>query len=886
MKIGRIVTSLKMLLFVIAVFFGNSGTVYAGNTGKITGAITDNDGNPLFGVNISVVGQPLGATTDADGIFFILNVPPGSYELLAEYIGYASKRVQDVRVSVDLTTKQNFRLREQAVEGEEVVVVAERPMIIVDQTSSAASISSEQLASLPVEDVFEAITLQTGVVQSADGGIHIRGGRASEVQYIVDGVPVTDQYSGTLGVSVENNAIQELTLVSGTFNAEYGEAQSGIVNITTKAGGDKYQASLQSFAGSYFTNDNLYTNLDEIRPSGIFDLTGSLSGPVPGLGKKVTFFASGRRFDDDGYLWGQRVFNLSDTANFSGPNETEWEVFPTGDNEFVPMEYRRTWSFNGKLSYQVSPTIQATLSGLWNDENFRIYDHQFKYNPDGDYERVHQSNSLIFNWNHVINKTTVYDVRAARVFSENSFYVFENPVDNRFPTNDLLERVEPNFAIGGAKNIWENRSTQNLIGKMEITSQVNPVHLVKAGVEAKQYELDFLQQPIINNDKTGFLPSIDPQFSDIDAFNVKPFSFAAYIQDKIELDYMVVNLGVRYDHFDASSGVPSDLTDPENSPKLDNETKSQVSPRLGIAYPISSRGVLYFSYGHFFQLPPFEFLFSNPEFETGTGGFNEIIGNADLEAEQTVAYEFGLQQQVSDQIVLNVVGFNKDIRNLLGTEVLRTFRQVSYARYVNRDYGNVRGVTLSVEKRRTGDLIAANLDYTFSVAEGNASDPRAVFFDNQSVPPLESEIQQVPLDWDQRHTLNLSVRMGRPGWNIGLISRLNSGQPYTPDPFGRRTTQFGENSEKKPATWIVDLLASKNFGASPKFTAYFKVFNLLDRRNPIDVFTSTGSANSPLVFGREEIARKVIFSDLDDVLTRPDFYSPPREIRIGLGVSF
>ena len=860
--------------------------LYGGNTGKITGVVTDDSGEPLVGVNVIVAGQPLGASTDIDGTYLILNVPPGTYDVTAEFVGYAVQRVTGVAISVDLTTRLNFRMTAEVVAGEEVVVTAERPMIVVDQTSSAAVVSAEQLASLPVENFEEAITLQTGVVRSADGGIHIRGGRANEIQYIVDGVPVTDPYSGTIGVAVENNAIQELTLVSGTFNAEYGEAQSGIINITTRNGSQEFSGNFQGFLGSYFTNADVYTNLNEIRPANIQDFQGSFGGPLPGFGKKLTFFVSGRRFDDDGYLWGQRVFNVADTANFSGPDRSEWSVFPSGDGEFVPMQFQRNLALQGKLALQLTPTIQTTISGSWNSEDFRIYDHSFKYNPDGDFQRFREGNTTIFSWNHVLSSTTFYDVRAARVYSENSAYVFENPLDSRFPQNDLLDRVEPNFAVGGAKNEWESRSTTTLIGKAELSSQITPAHLLKGGVEAKRYELDFERFPIINNDKTDFRPSIDPALSDRDAYNIQPQAFSAYLQDKIELDYMVVNLGLRYDYFNSKYVIPSDLRDPQGSTREDSENKSQLSPRLGIAYPISARGVLYFSYGHFFQLPPFEFLYSNPDFETGTSNFTEIIGNANLEPEQTIAYEFGLQQQLSDKVVINVVGFNKDIRNLLGTEVFRTFRQIRYARYTNRDYGNVRGFTVSVEKRRISDLVGANLDYTFSVAEGNASDPNAVFLDNQSVPPIESEIQQVPLDWDQRHTLNMSLNVGENAWNMGLISRLNSGQPFTPDPFGQRSTQFSENSQKKPITWTVDFLGQMRFNWHVDYSLYLKVFNLFDRRNPVDVFTSSGSATNPLIFAREEIAQNMVFSNFEDVISRPDFFAPPREIRLGIGFSF
>lgn len=874
--------------FVLALY---AAPVLAGNTGKIAGKVTDLNGEPLPGANVFLVNTTLGAAADVNGNYVILNVPPGTYQLKASMIGYRAVVMNNVQVSVDLTTRIDFQLKEEAVElGDEIVVVAERPMIVVDQTSTAAVISTEQLESLPIERFEEAVTLQTGVVQDAKGGIHIRGGRANEIQYLVDGIPVTDPYSGVSGVQVENNAIQELTVVSGTFNAEYGQAQSGIINITTKSGTDHFTGNIQAYMGSYYTPHPAYLYLDRIRPLSVNDLQGSFSGPIPGTGKKIKFFVSGRRFDDSGYLWGQRWFNVSDSADFSDPQARNWRIQPTGDSAFVPLNPRRTLALQGKLSYQISPSLKVSLSASWDRVRWREYDHDFKYNPDGDYKYQKNANTFIFTWNHILTSNTFYTVKLARVYSENKRFVFENPLDPRYPPSYFLERPPFNFAPRGAKLDHEYRSTRTLIAKAELSSQITPIHLVKAGFETKLHKLDYLWFLIVNNDKTGFKPSIDPKLQGPfgrNQYSVNPYEFAAYIQDKIELESMIVNVGIRYDMFNSDYVVPSDLREPKKSEKRPAKSKIQISPRIGVAYPISDRGVLHFSYGHFFQIPPFQFLYSNPEFEVQTGGLNSIIGNAELEPEQTIAYEFGLQQQLTDQLVIDVVGFYKDIKNLLGTEIIRTRQQTRYARYINRDYGNTRGFSISLEKRPIHDMVGVTLDYTFMIAEGNASDPDAVFLDNISVPPIESEIQQVPLDWDQRHTLNGTVFLSQKDWSVGLIARFGSGQPYTPTLFGRRTTTFPENSENKPLTYTFDLQASRNFHFNGlTLTLYLKVFNLFDRRNAIEVFPETGRASDTVLPGREDIAQAVVVSTLDDYLNRPDFYSPPRQIRLGLGIRF
>jgi hypothetical protein len=210
---------------------------WAGTTGKIAGEVKDSQtGELLVGANIQLEGTAMGAATNIDGYFVILNVPPGQYTLVASAVGYTKKRVARVAVSIDLTTTVNVTITSALVETEEVVVTAERHQIKRDLTSSESRVDASQIESLPVSEVGEVLALQAGITVDRGGAIHIRGGRTSEVAYWVDGVSVSDAYDGGQAVQVDNNAVQELQVISGTFNAEYGQAMSGIVNIVTKDG--------------------------------------------------------------------------------------------------------------------------------------------------------------------------------------------------------------------------------------------------------------------------------------------------------------------------------------------------------------------------------------------------------------------------------------------------------------------------------------------------------------------------------------------------------------------------------------------------------------------------------------------------------------------------
>jgi len=242
----------------------------------------------------------------------------------------------------------------------------------------------------------------------------------------------------------------------------------------------------------------------------------------------------------------------------------------------------------------------------------------------------------------------------------------------------------------------------------------------------------------------------------------------------------------------------------------------------------------------------------------------------------------GLQQQLGNDIKLDVTGYYKDFRNLVGTEIFDIGNGNKYSQYVNRDYGNAKGVIISLEKRHTHGF-SATLDYTFQVARGNASDPNAVFLDNQTDPPRESQKQLAPLDWDRRHSLNLTATIGTLGdFTVTFIGKLGSGLPYTPALFNQRTGLL--NSETRPTTLTVDVYATKYvdlFGYP--VNVFVKVYNLFDTKNELDVFSDTGRATYSVQANYEGRPRGI--NTIEEYYTRPDFYSAPRKVILGLGIS-
>jgi len=256
----------KIYFFLFALLILTVGQIdiFAGTTGKIAGIITDaSTGEPLFGANIVLKGTQMGAATDLNGNYAILNVSPGPYTIVVSMVGYQSVQFENVQVKVDLTTSLDVSLKETAVETEAIIVIAERSLVIKDNTGSLSSTTAEQIENLPVNSVQDILRLSAGVIEEA-GRLSIRGGRTSEVAYWVNGISTTDVYNGSVGLTVENSAVQELQVISGTFNAEYGQAMSGIVNIITKQGGKDYKGQISVYTADYVSSRdefNFYKNL-------------------------------------------------------------------------------------------------------------------------------------------------------------------------------------------------------------------------------------------------------------------------------------------------------------------------------------------------------------------------------------------------------------------------------------------------------------------------------------------------------------------------------------------------------------------------------------------------------------------------------------------------
>jgi outer membrane receptor protein involved in Fe transport len=634
----------------------------------------------------------------------------------------------------------------------------------------------------------------------------------------------------------------------------------------------------------------------------------------------------GRRFKNNGWLYGPIAYlPQGRTQVIEGDTMAVY-----GDSSAVSLNSRDRWSGQASLKLDIANSLKLRIDALGSTEKRRNYNHFWRLNPTGDRGDDEAGISVISKLTHILTKTTFHELTFAYKYNELQSNLYDDSFDSRYVHSDSTNTGALQFVKAGTDLNRFERNSRSLIFKWDLTSQLTRRHQVKTGVEI-QYDRVFYQDInlVPKEDENGqqivpFEPYIEPVFSPRhDKFTRKPYKFAVYIQDKIEYESLIINAGLRFDLFDANGRIAVDPEDPNiyspfklqhtykdldgdgiislEEQREDNEytleekeafwwketsIKTQLSPRLGVAYPITERGVIHFSYGIFQQLPDYYLLYVEDELKvTSAAGLQGPFGNPDLNPQRTTMYELGLKQQLTENLAIDVTGFYRDIRDWISTSppIETVLSGVTYSRNINRDFANVRGITLAVD-RRFADHFAFNLDYTYQIAEGTNSDPAQEFFaQDQGDEPTRI---LTPLNWDQRHALNASFFIGAKDWGISLIGRYNSGQPYTPTLVtATRTGQtilagLRENSRQKPNQFIIDLMAYKDINIGPVDVQLFaRVFNLLDSKSPVNVWGDTGEVDFTLQITQAAQADPSWF-------IRPDYYSEPRRIQIGTKISF
>ncbi len=881
------------ILVAIILFVALAAQISFGSTtGKIAGIVEDaKSGMPIPGATIQLDGYGNATQTDIDGEYFFINVPAGTHIILVSIIGFQSVQKENVRVLLDLTTPIDFELDQVDIPlKRRVEVIAQREPIQKDLTATRTTITSDQISFIPNSlSVQNIISNMAGTVVDDNSNLHIRGGRTGTVSYFFDGFSVQDPFFGNVGMRIVPEALEEINLTSGGFPAEYGEALSGIVNAVAKEGTRSYHGKLRFYEGATYPYNVYRGDWRGLTRTGNNGLSYNLSGPTPFIkGFKSTFFVAGE------YLL---------------------------NNGFLPHNDQTQYSQLVKLSMQPSPNLKLTLVGNYNTSEGESYVHRdvntrsYDFNLDGlpVYKRKSYLYGLKGSYQH--SQKTILDFSYNHFYTERKFapeHLFDvywdqwpgysedaNGVYNGTIHEDNYDMLVQEYFLTGFTTgddfdpRYQKSSTDYDAISMTYTSQIDKHNQLRIGGEYRLYDLFWDQKQFYNYEPYG------------EKYSQAPVYAMTYFQNKMEFKDFIINAGLRYDYLNSEVAYWPDVIDTAGTSKRRASAKTQISPRLGISHPISDRSIIRFNYGYFFQIPNFADMYTNLEANLNSG--LPLVGNPDLKAEKTIAYELGLNHLLSDDIRLAVTAYYKDISNLISTRDINPDGN-PVTQFVNEDYGSVTGFDVTIEKIARGNF-SGSLVYSYMIAEGNLSDSREGYYNYiANTTDTTMPVQAYPLAFDQRHTasLNISYRVPRdwkgnlfgmdiPGaWGLDMIGRYGSGLPYTvTDDQGYRTG--GLNEARLPAKYTVDMRFNKDVFVNRDnlfFSFFVEIENLFNRKNITDVYSNTGRANDD---GRragfdpdgdgpytEDDANRYYSLMAND----PQNFSAPRTFRVGLEFNF
>ena len=942
------IAAVFLLCLISVPLFGQEKATIAG---KVTDAAT-NEG--LVGVNVMIKGTYYGATTDLDGNFEIKNVTAGTYSLTFRLLGYKEVERTGLTVSAGQTATVNMQLQETALSlGQEVVVVGEKPLMDVAETQSTKTITSEDIRKAAVENVKDVVAQQVGVVES-DNEIHIRGGRSYENSYLLDGISIQDPLAGTgFGLQLSSNSLSELEVITGGYNAEYGQATSGIVNVKTKDGSSKYDLYVRYKTDHWGLNDNSISNFNSD------DYEANVSGPepvtkflLPALGIRIpgeiTLFGSfAAGFTDGHVIWADR-YEGGQLIRFriNAPARLNSSIFY--GTRFAPR-LNNNWYGLGKITYKPNQTLKITYSfnqSVSINQNSQSLQTNLEYvepNPGYQYQfqdllgsaDVYTHNSLVntISITQTLSAQTYYDLKFANFFTQlradaNGLYwnQYQEPIDvvslppEYYNTSSDTIGIIPGdgFYDFGNADTWHDHYFINNEMKFDITSNFTEKNRFKAG-----FDMNFQEMQLIDI----YEPWVGVMGLNNDIYKVYPAMGSAYSQETITTNGMILNFGLRFDYWFPGKYVDDAVKNPDvvTIPQavrdkyyqdtynfFGNRWKGRISPRLGISHPVSDNQTLFLNYGHFSKWPRPQFVYAKLSPSNAKSTF-QTFGNPDLNPETTVSYELGLRNQFTNDDVLTVTAYYKDIFDYVQTKQVQISAAgligQNFITYVNSDYARSRGIEVEYRKR-IGKWFNGTLSGSYSVVTGKSSSAD----EGQLVVrgDLFEVINETYLNWDRPIQLsaNLSVfnqkGNGLFGFGRGILDDFQtycriffeSGKRYTPYYF---TGTYAANGSplyapdnqnpysKIGANWFwVDLNFEKYFNLGGlDMTLLVEVKNLFNNLNSAIIDPVTGRAyvlGDPVPSSWNNPYYPELNAPISPFPFNTARYLPYRNIKIGLAV--
>lgn len=921
-------------------------TLSAQETGNLAGKIVDaKTGEPLPGVNVILKGTYYGAATDLNGNFRINSISAGTYLVEISYIGYKTMQFTGTKIEPNKTKQLDVKLEESVLTlAQDVVVVGEKPLLDVEETQSKKTISREEIENSIVENIADVVVQQAGVIKS-DNSIHIRGGRAYENAFLLDGVNVQDPLAGTgFGLQLSANSIEEVEVITGGFNAEFGQATSGVVNVRTREGTERFRGYIS------YKKDN-FGNLNSNHVFNIDILETNLSGPEP-----ITSFILpqlGLKLPGDFNFFGSFYMGISDgiTQGYFKPTAKQLFSSTFGGTRFAPRA-ENSWFWLGKLTYKFSPTLkfqysynqsvninqnsQSLQSNLEYVEPSPGYQYEFQNILDNANTFTHQNRYQTLSITHTLNPKTFYEVKLSHFFTNlradangKRWNEYLEPKDiTSFPieyynlNRDTIGVIPGDgFWDIGNPFTWRDHFTEEFSFKGDLTSFFDEKNKFKAG-----FNIQFQNMQVTEIYK----PWVGELGLNNDIYNVHPTIGSFYAQDNINFSGMILNFGIRLDYWfpgkyvDDAIENPAVVTIPEqtrndyknNSFKWfgNRRWKARLSPRLGISHPVSDNQILFFSYGHFSKWPKPQFVYAKLNPLNAQSSFQKF-GNPNLNPETTVAYELGLKTQFSDDDVLTITAYYKDIFDYVSTRTARItsarFATQRFITYINSDYARSRGLEIEF-KKRLGKWFNGSANFAYSIVTGKSSsaDEGVLIIRGD----LDESVKEEYVPWDRPISASLNanfyVEKGKPlfGFAEGILDDYNvyirvqyqSGKRYTPSVFtgsylsnGRPEyeTQRANRYGKVGDDWFwVDLNFEKYLSFSGlKLSVFMEINNVFDSKNSAIINPATGKAyeyGDPTPLTWNDPLYPDLQAPLDPYPFNPARYLTRRNIKFGVSLKF